>query len=208
MKNVLEFLKTLVVGGLFVLLPLLVLYMLLAELLQLVVELATPIADLFPQGTFDKINAPVLLALILIVGVSFVLGLALRSMTLRRLGLWIERSMIGRLPMYNAVKSLSRGLVGAKEEGVFRPAVLNSPDGSREIVYMIEDHGDGQVTILIPWAPASFAGPVKIMDNDRIEMLDASLGDTSRALSQWGVGVRDLLGKDRTDADPPKASPP
>jgi len=208
MKNFVEFLKTSLIGGLFVLLPLLVLYMLLAELLQLVVELATPIADLFPQGTFDKINAPVLLALILIVGVSFVLGLALRSITLRRFGLWIERSMIGRLPMYNAVKSLSRGLMGAKEEGVFRPAVLNSPDGSREIVYMIEDHGDGQVTILIPWAPASFAGPVKIMDSDRIEVLDASLGDTSRVLSQWGVGVRDLLGKDRTGADPPKGSSP
>ena len=208
MKNFVEFLKTSLIGGLFVLLPLLVLYMLLAELLQLVVELATPIADLFPQGTFDKINAPVLLALILIVGVSFVLGLALRSITLRRFGLWIERSMLGHLPMYNAVKSLSRGLMGAKEEGVFRPAVLNSPDGSREIVYMIEDHGDGQVTILIPWAPASFAGPVKIMDSDRIEVLDASLGDTSRVLSQWGVGVRDLLGKDRTGADPPKGSSP
>ena len=91
---------------------------------------------------------------------------------------------------------------------MFRPAVLNSPDGSREIVYVIEDHGDGQVTILIPWAPASFAGPVKIMGSDRIEVLDASLGDTSRVLSQWGVGVRDLLGKDRTGADPPKGSSP
>ena len=208
MKNIVEFLKTSVVGGLFVLLPLLVLYLLLAELLQLVVELATPIADLFPQGTFDKINAPVLLALILIVGVSFVFGLAHRSMTLRRFGLWIERSMLGRLPMYNAVKSLSRGLVGAKEEGVFRPAVLHSPDGGREIVYVIEDHGDGQMTLLIPWAPASFAGTVKIMGSERIEMLDASLGDTSRVLSHWGVGVRDLLAKDRAAVDPQKGSSP
>ena len=208
MKNIVEFLKTSVVGGLFVLLPLLVLYLLLAELLQLVVELATPIADLFPKGTFDKLNTPVLMALILIVGASFLFGLALRSMNLRRLGLWIEHSMLGRLPMYNAVKSLSRGLVGAKEEGVFRPAVLNSPDGSREIVYVIEDHGDGQVTILIPWAPASFAGTVKIMGSERIEMLDASLGDTSRVLSHWGVGVRDLLAKDRAAVDPQKGSSP
>ena len=91
---------------------------------------------------------------------------------------------------------------------MFRPAVLHSPDGGREIVYVIEDHGDGQVTLLIPWAPASFAGTVKIMGSDRIEMLDASLGETSRVLSQWGVGVRDLLGKDRTGADPQKRSSP
>jgi hypothetical protein len=29
----------------------------------------------------------------------------------------------------------------------------------------------------------------------RIEMLDASLGDTSRVLNHWGMGARELLGK-------------
>jgi uncharacterized membrane protein len=195
MKNITEFLKTSLIGGLFVLLPLILFYLLLAEMLQLVVALATPIADLFPKGTFDRVNAPVLMALILIVGASFLFGLALRSMTLRRLGLWIERTAFGRLPLYNAVKSLSRALVGAKEDSAFRPAVLDSADGEREIVYVIEDHGDGHVTVLVPWAPASFAGSVKIMRSDRIEMLDASLGDVSRVLSQWGVGVHELMSK-------------
>jgi uncharacterized membrane protein len=193
MKNFTEFIKTSLIGGLFVLLPLILFYLLLAEMLQLVVALATPIADLFPKGTFDRVNAPVLMALILIVGASFLFGLALRSMTLRRLGLWIERGALGRLPLYNAVKSLSRALVGANEDTAFKPAVLNSADGEREIVYIIEDHGDGQVTVLVPWAPASFAGSVKIMSNDRIEMLDASLGDVSRVLSHWGVGVHELI---------------
>ena len=157
--------------------------------------MATPIADLFPKGTFDRVNAPVLMALILIVGASFLFGLALRSMTLRRFGLWIERAALGRLPLYGAVKSLSRGLIGAKEDTAFRSAVLASPDGEREIVYVIEDHGDGQLTMLVPWAPASFAGSVKIISRDRVEMLDASLGDTSRVLSHWGMGARELLGK-------------
>ncbi|UCD77113.1 MAG: DUF502 domain-containing protein [Desulfobacterales bacterium] len=195
MKQLMVFLKTTAMGGLFVLLPILLLYLLLAELLEVMVALATPIAELFPQGTFDRVNAPVLVAVVLIIGASFLLGLALRSMTLRRIGLWTERTVLGRLPLYGAVKRLSRGLVGAKEDTAFRTAVLNSADGEREFVYVIEDHGDGQVTVLVPWAPASFAGSVKIMRRDRIEMLDASLGDVSRALSHWGVGVRELLTK-------------
>jgi len=32
----------------------------------------------------------------------------------------------------------------------------------------------------------------------RIEMLDASLGDTSRVLAHWGMGARELLGKNDT----------
>ena len=196
MKNILEFIKTSLIGGLFVLLPLILLYLLLDEMLQLVVMLATPIADLFPEGTFERINAPVLIGLILIVGASFIFGLALRFMTLRRLGLWIEEKMLGRLPLYSAVKSLSRGLIGAKEDAAFRPAILTSSDDEKEIIYVIEEHGDGLATVLIPWAPASFAGSVKIVSRERVELLDASLGDTSRVLGHWGMGARELLSKD------------
>lgn len=201
MKTVVEFLKTSLIGGLLVLLPLLLLYILLAEILQLVVKLATPIADLFPQEIFDDVKAPVIIAVILIVGASFLFGLALRSMLLRRLGLWIERTVLGRLPMYNAVKGLSRGLLGAKEDNVFRPALLHSPDGEREIVYVIEKHGDGYLTVLVPWAPTSFAGSVKIMASDRIEMLDATLDEVSRTLSLWGMGTRELLEKVERDKE-------
>jgi hypothetical protein len=42
----------------------------------LVVALATPTADLLPRGTFDKVNVPLLIALLLILVVSCALGLA------------------------------------------------------------------------------------------------------------------------------------
>ena len=71
MKNIMEFLKTSLIGGLFVLLPLILFYLLLSQILQLVVVLATPIADLFPKGTFDEVKTPVVIAVILIVGASF-----------------------------------------------------------------------------------------------------------------------------------------
>ena len=193
MKRLSEFLKTTALGGLFVLLPVLLLYLLLSEALDLIVALATPIADLFPGGTFDKIEFPVIVGLILILGVSFLIGLGLRSETGRGLGRWIERTLLGRLPAYNALKRLTTGFAEAGKNGAFRAAVLTSSDGEREIVYVIEDHGDEDLTVLVPWAPAAFAGSVKIVDRDRINFLEANLGDVSRALGHWGVGVRELL---------------
>jgi len=103
--------------------------------------------------------------------------------------------------MYNAVKGLSGGLLGAKEDNVCRPALLHSPDGEREIVYVIEEHGDGYLTVLGPWATPSFAGPVKIMASDRIEMLDATLDEVSRTLSLWGIGTRELMKKVERDKE-------
>jgi len=195
MKQLLEFLKTTAMGGLFVLLPVLLLYLLLSEALDLVVAVATPIADLFPEGTFEKVEFPVIIGLILILGISFLIGLGLRLEKGRSLGRWIERTVFDRLPGYNALKSLTTGFAEAGKKGAFKAAVMTSSDGERELVYVIEDHTDGQVTVLVPWAPTAFAGSVKIVDRKRIEILDANLGDASHVLSQWGVGVRDLLGK-------------
>ena len=195
MKQIGEFLKTTAMGGLFVLLPLLLLYLILSEALDLVVALATPIADLFPKGTFDKTEFPVLIGLVLIAGASFLIGLAMRSSAGTRLGHRIEQKTLSRIPAYGFVKSLTTGLVGAEETTAFKAAILASPDGDREIVYVIEDHGDGELTVLVPWAPASFAGSVKIVARDRVEMLSSNLGDVSMAIGHLGVGVRDLLGK-------------
>ena len=133
MSRVGEFLKTTAMGGLFVLLPVLLLYLLLAEALDLVIALATPIADLFPKGTFDQIKFPVLTALVLIVVVSFLIGLALRSSTGRRLGNRVERATLRRLPLYIALKNLTKGFVQAGQDS-FRPAFLLSSEVHREPV--------------------------------------------------------------------------
>ena len=207
MKQLLEFLKTTAIGGLFVLLPVLLLYLLLAEALGLIVALATPIADLFPKGTFEKINHPVAMGLILIMGISFLVGLALRSESGRRLGRWIELTVLDRLPVYKALKRLTTGFTETGKDGAFKTAVLNSPGGEREIVYIVEDHGNGYLTVLQPWAPTSFSGSVKVFNQDRLEVLDAKLGDASRVLSHWGVGVRELLEKKTTGLSSSADSP-
>ena len=198
MQRITNFLKTSALGGLFVLLPLLLFYLLVSEALQAIVALATPIADLFPQGWIDKVEAPVVVALILMLVASFVFGVLLQSATLTRLGRRIESSVIGKLPMYSAIRRLTRGLAGADNTDRFRPALLMSAGNLREIVYVIEDHGNGQMTILVPWAPTPFAGSVKIVDSNQIEMLDAELSDVTRVLSLWGAGMSELIGNDDT----------
>jgi uncharacterized membrane protein len=200
MKQLSEFLKTTIVGGLFVLLPVLLLYLLLTEALQLIVVLATPIGDLFPKGTFDETGSHILLGLILIAGVSFAIGLVLRSETGKTLGRWIERATLDRLPGYTVLKSLTGSFKGTEEEDAFRPAVLISPDGTRELGYMVEDHKDGHMTVLLPWAPTPFAGVIKIVEQNRVELIDTNLAEFIETLSHWGVGARNLIKKSGDDA--------
>ena len=160
----------------------------------MVITLATPIADLLGGARFANLTAPLPVALLLILGASFLFGLALRSRALTRLGHWIEEHTVGRLPMYSALKRLSLGFSAAEQGRGICSVLLTSPDGTVELVYVVEKHNDGRSTVLVPWAPASFAGSVKIVPSDRLQRLSATLGDASRVLGNWGVGMSGLLG--------------
>jgi uncharacterized membrane protein len=191
MVRLMDFFKTCAVGGLFVLMPLLIFILLLQQALGAVIALATPIADLFPVSTFEKIETPSLVAIVLILATSFLFGLGLRSRVLSRFGSWFEDKTIRRLPMYSAIKHLTAGF--DESELGFRPALLHSPDDIQELVYLVEQHDDGRSTVLVPRAPASFSGAVKVVPSSRLEILNGSLADASRVISLWGVGMADLL---------------
>ncbi|KPK31710.1 MAG: hypothetical protein AMK70_11940, partial [Nitrospira bacterium SG8_35_1] len=102
----------------------------------------------------------VLVALVLLIGLSFILGLIMMSDIGRRFGDWIERIILGRIPGYNAIKNLITGFASSQQESSFKPALLKSSDGGKEFVYIVEDHGDGNCTIMQPWTPTPFAGSI------------------------------------------------
>jgi uncharacterized membrane protein len=190
--------KLTALGGLLVLLPILLFILLLMEIVQLVVGLATPIAGLFPAGTFGDPKYPVVLAVILLAGASLLIGIAMQSSAAQRLGNWIQQKTLAKLPIYRFVKALVSGLVGAEKADRFKPALFDTGNGQREIVYLVEDLGEGGFTALFPHAPTGFAGQVKIVAKERIAPLDASLGDVSLVMNHMGLGVGRLL-KRKTD---------
>lgn len=193
MKNIFAFLKATATGGLLVVLPLLLIFMLVQEIMGLLVALATPIVDSFPEGTFGDLNAPEILAVGLLLGSSLLIGLLLRSSKMVFLGTKIEGAVLSKLPAYRALKSLTRGLLTAGDEGNFHTAILTTSEDSKELVYVTEDTGGEWVTVLLPWAPAAFAGPLRLVKREHIEVVNVSILDASASFANFGVGTLALL---------------
>jgi len=190
-----NFLKTTLLGGLFILLPLMLLWIGLKEIGGLLEAMATPIADLFPGNAFDNLTAPGVIAIILIIGTSFILGLAARSAWLSSIGRNIENTVLNRVPMYRMLKVISSALIDS-DSGDVKPALVSDGSGGGDPCYVIEKHKDGRATVLLPWSPASFAGSIKVVQQSDLEYLTCSLDEFSRSLSQIGVGVEECLTRD------------
>lgn len=193
MKSASEFLKTTLLGGLFVLLPVVLLYLLLAEMLDLAIALATPLADLLFGETSGEPESPVLLAIGLIAGASLLLGLLMRSNLSQSAGRWIERRLLRPVPGYDFVKTLIHSLGDTDRVGRFRPVFRKHPDGGLQAAYLIEEGDDGNCTILLSHAPAAMSGPVEIVPRGQLRPTNASFGEFMQSLNHWGTGMQRFL---------------
>jgi uncharacterized membrane protein len=187
-----NFLKTTLLGGLFLLLPIMLLWIGIQEIGGLLVAMATPIADMLPGQMFENLVAPGLVAVVLIVGASFLLGLAAKATWLSDLGRKFEDSFLYKVPMYRMLKIMSGALIDYNNSHV-DAALVKDDKGGGDPCYVIEKHADGRATVLLPWSPASFAGSIKVVQQSQLEILPCTLDEFSRSLSQIGVGVEECM---------------
>jgi uncharacterized membrane protein len=189
-----NFIKNTLFNGFLILFPLLLLGLAINEIAGLLMALVDPIADLFPPDAFDEAYLPGVLAALLIALAAFICGLLARAGFVRRMGRAFERNVLQKIPMYTMLQSISTAFLDA-DSSSFAPALLGKSGSSQEPCYIVEEHGDGLVTVMVPWTPASFAGSIKVAPLDEIHKLNCSLDEYSRSLSLLGVGVADCMRK-------------
>ena len=188
-----KFFKSALVNGLAILLPVVLVFLAVKEIFELLVGIATPIADLFPVGTFDEIKEVNIIAVLLIMGLAIMLGILSKIKAGQTLGRAIEKSTLVKIPMYRMLKSLVGAFLNLESEDSFKPALLDTGSGDMEPVYVIEDRGRPRVVVLVPWAPTAFAGSVKLVARDRVHYLNVTLDEFSLSLTHLGTGLSDLL---------------
>jgi uncharacterized membrane protein len=188
-----KFFKSALVNGLVILLPVVLVFLAIKEILAMLVGIATPIADLFPAGTFDHVKETEIIAVLLIVGMAVILGILSKVKAGRVLGHGIEKYTLYKIPMYRMLKSLVGAFLDLEGEESFKPALLENASGDMEPVYVIEDRGRPRVVVLVPWAPTAFAGSVKLVGRERIHYLDVTLDEFSLSLTHLGTGMSELL---------------
>jgi uncharacterized membrane protein len=196
-----SFIKTALLRGLVILIPVVLVFLTLRELVEIMIQFATPIADLFPPDFILEGDPLWLIALLLILATALLLGLLWSSSPTRRAIEWVEDQTIGHLPMYRMMKSLVAAFLNLEDEKSFKPACLRGEDGSLDPVYVIEEHGDDMVVVLQPWTPTAFAGSLKVVRRDRVQFVPVTLDDFSLALTHFGVGLSENLKKAETNTD-------
>ncbi|MBL9134078.1 MAG: DUF502 domain-containing protein [Verrucomicrobiaceae bacterium] len=195
MKRIAAFLKATTLGGLFVLLPVVVLFVLATEITLSLRSWAQVLMETFAGHDSVVTEFPMIYAVLIVVGLSFAIGLAMISRRGRSVGSWIERTMLFRVPGYSALRAVIGGMTNVESEGVVKPGLLRTRDGVESFVFITEDHGNGKLTIFMPGTPNPGSGSVKIVPKELVNPLHVRISTVANALQQWGVGSARLLAR-------------
>jgi len=192
-KALIQFITTTLAGGFFVILPMVLLYILLGELFDAAIALGTPIADLLPADAFGDRNTTHIVAALLLLVVSFFTGLALKTQIGKRILEWLEAKILEPIPGYTVLRDLSDRIGGDHSKEFFQPAIMDGPGDIRTPVFIVEEHAEGDYSILVPIAPTPAMGTIQIVPRARVHRVDLPVVEALECFWHWGVGTEKLI---------------
>jgi uncharacterized membrane protein len=195
MRQVRAFVVSCFVGGVIAVVPLYLSLLLLLKAMQSVVGLVRPLAAALP----DWLPAENLLALLLVLTICFLIGVAIRTPTGQAARERIEKSLFEKVPGYALFRSLTQRLAGKGEQNVWKPALAEIEDALVP-AFIVEELDDGRFTVFVPSVPTPLSGAVYILGPERVHPLDVPFTQAIKSISRWGSGTRELVAAMETES--------
>nr|WP_298726917.1 DUF502 domain-containing protein [uncultured Steroidobacter sp.] len=183
-------LKLVLVGGALFLLPLLLLWVLLAKAFHLALAFMQPIESALPGWTIVGVEMPHLAAVLVILVFCLLAGLWAQTKSGRRWYGNLERKTLGKIPGYVMLRTLLADAVPTDKPV---EVALVEMENMRVIAFVMERHADGHVTVFVPSAPTPAMGSVFFAHEAQVQVVNVSLKEAMMCISRLGIGAEHLL---------------
>jgi uncharacterized membrane protein len=188
MRVLVEFIKTTLIGGFLIIVPVYVSLLLLAKVVLGLLAVVKPVAARLPAAVqFREI-----LAILLLAGACFIAGLIVRTGPGRRAKNACEGALLEKLPAYALVRGLAGRLIGQADDASFAPALAEIEEALVP-AFIVEKLADGSYTVLVPSAPTPMAGALYILPPERVHPVDIPFTTALKVFTKWGAGAGDFV---------------
>ncbi len=215
----LSFLRATAIGGIFFLLPLVVLCVLLGQIAQVVFAIAVQVQPFLrdwlgihgPAG-YVLVIAVVVLAIVLM---CFVAGMLASRSIARRFTMWVEKYLLMMFPRYAIFKEQLSGNIGGEIAKNRLKPVCVQLEGYTRLAFEVERSeggriGNGEseppgasggepfshderVTLYLPGSPDPWSGTVVNVSPDRIREIETPFPDVLGAFEKLGLDSQKIL---------------
>lgn len=194
MKRLNDFLKSTLVGGLLVILPLTILLFALTWVFGLIHKAIRPLTTLLVTNSRLQGLAADLIVIAVLIAACFAVGVFVRT----RLGKWIyqllESKLLLKAPGYSLIKETVSQFVG-KKKSPFSSVALVQIFGNETLAsaFITDEHEDGSYTVFIPTGPNPTSGNIYHLPSRYVHPVDVPVEDAMRSIISCGAGSSMLI---------------
>lgn len=187
-----KFLMTTLLGGLLVLLPITIFAVLVRLVFRLVTNAIQPVAMLFSGSALPSALASIL-ALAIIIGFCFFVGLFVRTRFGRAIIHYLNKQILARLPFYTTIQETVKQVFGQKGSS-FSKVVIVEAMNTKMTGFVTSESPTGIYTVFVPTAPNPTNGFVFHVERDKLIFVEhIKAEDALRTVIGLGTGSNVLF---------------
>lgn len=189
MHGLYRFLRSTILGGLVVLLPLIAVVALAIWAIDIALKAVWPVLAWLPDKSVGGISLTLFIAVAGIVGCCFLAGLLAETAILRGLGTRAERLALS-IPGYSLMKTVGTNFVGMEGAHTVRTVEVRF-EASWQLGFLMETLDDGRYVVFVPGVPRALVGTLHIVAAERVKALNLPVSTALDVLGRLGVGLRE-----------------
>jgi len=193
MEKFKSFLKTSIIGGVVVILPMFIFIMVFKWLFGWVTDIIHPVTDLIvTKANMNKIFADALVIAVIVIS-CFIIGIIVKT----KIGKFIHEKLESRIlkiaPGYSTIKEIVMQFIGKKFPFSSVALVRIFENDTLLTAFITDTHADGSYTVFIPTAPNPTSGFIYHIKNEYIQHVNISVEEAMRSIITCGAGSKKIL---------------
>jgi len=201
MKKFQSFIKTTLLGGLVVILPVTIIVAVFGWLYVKVTSWIQPLTNVVVKtvGLGEFLSDFAVMGII--VGFCFLIGLAVKTQVGRFVHNRLESKVLKIAPGYNLVKETVLQLIGRKKSPFSRVALVQIFENQTKVTAFITDeHEDGSYTVFVPTGPNPTSGQIFHLNSRFVHPTDVGVDVAMRSIISCGAGSDILIESARSSS--------
>ena len=194
MTKIKSFVKTSIIGGLIVLLPVGILLAAFAWVFNFIKGIIAPLTDVVVEHAVVNEFLATIIVLTIIVVACFVIGIIVRVQVGRFIHEKLEKYLLKSVPGYNLIKETVLQFLGNRSSP-FSSVALAQIFGNETMVtsFVTERHEDGSYSVFVPTGPNPTSGNIYHLKPEYVHLVDQPVEDVMRSIISCGAGSAAIL---------------
>jgi len=192
MKSITSFIKTTLIGGLFFIIPIVLLVYLIGKVIGIFRKMVAPIADKIDFSLFGGETTSRIIAMAVLLILCFIAGLFAKTKIANQMKEWIEDNILSNIPGYTLLKGMTETATGLESKNL-KEVVLVDIEEVWQIGFLMERIDNDLNAVFIPGAPNPMSGDVVFVKWDRLKKLDIKEINAMKISRKMGIDSKKIL---------------